>query len=93
MSTIPFTVLKIDMRFISAMMTNMNARTIVESSIALARRLNMKTVAEGIETEAQLKMLKNMECDRGQGYFFAVPLELQKLFKWNRRGASSAVSH
>jgi EAL domain-containing protein (putative c-di-GMP-specific phosphodiesterase class I) len=88
LSTIPFTVLKIDMRFISAMMTNMNARTIVESSLALARRLNMKTVAEGIETEAQLTMLKNMGCDRGQGYFFAIPMELQKLLVWSQRAAT-----
>ena len=83
LSTIPFTILKIDMRFISAMMTNSNARTIVESSIALAKRLNMKTVAEGIENEAQLALLKEMRCDYGQGYFIAPPMDFQELLHWN----------
>jgi EAL domain-containing protein (putative c-di-GMP-specific phosphodiesterase class I) len=67
------------MRFISDMMTNKNARMIVESSIALAKRLNMTTVAEGIETKDQLTILKDMGCDLGQGYFIAPPMEIQKL--------------
>jgi EAL domain-containing protein (putative c-di-GMP-specific phosphodiesterase class I) len=52
LSIVPFTSLKIDTRFTTDMMTNMNARTIVESSIAQAKRLKMSTVAKGIETEA-----------------------------------------
>jgi EAL domain-containing protein (putative c-di-GMP-specific phosphodiesterase class I)/AmiR/NasT family two-component response regulator len=89
LSTIPFTSLKIDMRFITDMMTNKNARMIVESSIALAKRLKMKTVAEGIETEAQLALLKDMRCDFGQGYLFAPPMEFQKLLIWNQLGSHS----
>jgi len=89
LSTIPFTSLKIDMRFITDMMTNKNARMIVESSIALAKRLKMKTVAEGIETEAQLALLKNKRCDFGQGYLFAPPMEFQKLLVWNQVGFQS----
>jgi len=82
LSTIPFTILKIDMQFISAMMSNANARAIVESSIALAKRLNMKTVAEGIENEGQLTLLKEMGCDYGQGYLIAPPMEFEKLLDW-----------
>jgi EAL domain-containing protein (putative c-di-GMP-specific phosphodiesterase class I) len=89
LSTIPFTSLKIDMRFITDMMTNKNARMIVESSIALAKRLKMKTVAEGIETEAQLALLKDMRCDFGQGYLFAPPMQFQKLLCWNQIGSHS----
>lgn len=89
LSTIPFTSLKIDMRFITDMMTNKNARMIVESSIALAKRLKMKTVAEGIETEAQLALLKDMRCDFGQGYLFAPPMEFPKLLVWNQLGSHS----
>jgi EAL domain-containing protein (putative c-di-GMP-specific phosphodiesterase class I) len=84
LSTIPFTILKIDMRFISAMRTNSNARAIVESSIALAKRLNMKSVAEGIESETQLAMLKEMRCDYGQGYFIAHPMDFPQLLAWNK---------
>jgi EAL domain-containing protein (putative c-di-GMP-specific phosphodiesterase class I) len=89
LSTIPFAILKIDMRFISAMRTNSNARAIVESSIALAKRLNMKSVAEGIESETQLAMLKEMQCDYGQGYFIAHPMDFPQLLAWNKRVRST----
>jgi EAL domain-containing protein (putative c-di-GMP-specific phosphodiesterase class I) len=82
LSIIPFTSLKIDKQFIAGMITNTNARFIVESSIALAKRLKMKSVAEGIETEAQLKLLKKMGCDFGQGYHIARPMEFEKLVTW-----------
>jgi EAL domain-containing protein (putative c-di-GMP-specific phosphodiesterase class I) len=82
LSSIPFTSLKIDRQFISAMMTNRNARMIVESSIVLAKRLKITTVAEGIETEDQLSILKMMGCDHGQGYLFAPPMEFEKLLAW-----------
>jgi EAL domain-containing protein (putative c-di-GMP-specific phosphodiesterase class I) len=83
LSNIPFTALKIDKRFISDMMTNKNARMIVESSIALARRLNLKTVAEGIETNDQFIHLKELGCDHGQGYLIARPMEFSSLLRWS----------
>jgi len=82
LSIVPFTSLKIDKQFISDMMIHKNARLIVESSIALAKRLKMKTVAEGVESEAQLHMLKQMGCDFGQGYFFARPMNFENLAAW-----------
>ncbi len=82
LSIIPFTSLKIDKQFISDMMTNRNARLIVESSIALAKRLKMKAVAEGIETEAQLDILKKMGCGFGQGYLIARPMKFENLAAW-----------
>jgi EAL domain-containing protein (putative c-di-GMP-specific phosphodiesterase class I) len=89
LSTIPFTSLKIDMRFISDMMTNKNAQTIVESSIALAKRLNMKTVTEGIETKDQFLLLRDMGCDLGQGYFIARPMAFQELVSWSQTTSES----
>lgn len=53
------------MRFISEIATSSTARIIVESAIKLAKRLNLPTVAEGIETEGQLEILKDLGCDRG----------------------------
>lgn len=82
LSTSPFTSLKIDKQFISGMVANSNARSIVESSIALAKRLKMKAVAEGIETGTQLDMLMKMGCDLGQGYLIASPMEFERLVAW-----------
>ena len=83
MSNIPFTSVKLDRRFVSAMITNQNTRTIVESSIALAKRLQMKTVAEGIETEAQLSLLKEMGCELGQGHLLGRPMGFEELVAWH----------
>ena len=79
---IPFSSLKIDMRFISEIITSNTARIIVESAIKLAKRLKLNTVAEGIETEEQLKVLKDLGCDRGQGWLFARPMEFQSAMEW-----------
>ena len=79
---IPFTSLKIDMRFISEIATSGTARIIVESALKLAQRLKLTTVAEGIETEEQLKILKELGCDRGQGWLFCRAMEFQSAVDW-----------
>ena len=79
---IPFTSLKIDMRFISEITTSSTARIIVESAIKLAKRLKLNTVAEGIETEAQLEILKGLGCDRGQGWLFARAMDFHSAIDW-----------
>jgi EAL domain-containing protein (putative c-di-GMP-specific phosphodiesterase class I)/CheY-like chemotaxis protein len=70
----PFSELKIDRSFVSRVVSDRAARTLVESMIALARRLGMRTVAEGIETEEQLEVLLELDCDMAQGYLFAKPM-------------------
>ena len=68
--------LKIDRSFISQIEDNSedNIR-IVETIITLAHHLNIKVVAEGIETEYQLEQLRMLGCEYGQGYFFSRPLD------------------
>jgi EAL domain-containing protein (putative c-di-GMP-specific phosphodiesterase class I) len=80
------------MRFISDMMSNRNAQTIVESSIALAKRLKMTTVAEGIETKDQYALLKDMGCDLGQGYLIARPMDFQTLVGWSQATSSTEAA-
>jgi EAL domain-containing protein (putative c-di-GMP-specific phosphodiesterase class I) len=53
--------------------------TIVSSVITLAHGLNLKVIAEGVETEDQLKLLKQLNCDEIQGYIAYRPLPLEKL--------------
>ena len=70
------------MRFISEITTRSTARIIVESAIRLAKRLKLDTVAEGIEIEGQLEILKDLECDRGQGWLFARAMDFQSAAEW-----------
>jgi diguanylate cyclase (GGDEF)-like protein len=65
---LPLDKLKIDRSFISDLATNADAAAIVKAIISLAHSLRLKVVAEGVETDAQLQQLREMECDQYQGW-------------------------
>lgn len=71
----PFDVLKVDRSFVQSAPTQIASAAIVEAIIALAARLGMQTVAEGIEDPQQLQFLQNLGCPLAQGYWFAKPCE------------------
>ncbi len=79
---VPFTELKIDRSFVSNIADDTEARAIVKTCILLGHELNMRVVAEGVETEDHLKLLKALGCDVAQGYFFSKPLPSNKLLAW-----------
>jgi diguanylate cyclase (GGDEF)-like protein/PAS domain S-box-containing protein len=66
--------LKIDQSFVRELHKNADDSAIVRAVIALATSLNLKTVAEGVETEQQLIYLAGLHCDEYQGYYFSKPL-------------------
>jgi EAL domain-containing protein (putative c-di-GMP-specific phosphodiesterase class I) len=70
----PVDTLKIDRSFVNQMMENEENIAIVRTIVALAQNLGMDVIAEGVETEAQLNLLRKLECEKGQGYLFATPL-------------------
>ena len=70
----PIDTLKIDRSFVMQMMENEENLAIVRTIVALAQNLGMDVVAEGVETEDQLKLLRKLECENGQGYLFSTPL-------------------
>ena len=70
----PFSELKIDQTFVMQMLSNASCRVIVEIIIDLARKLGLKSVAEGVEEEAALKTLIDMGCDTAQGYYISRPI-------------------
>jgi len=78
----PFDVLKIDRSFIQRMTNGDQPLQIVQTIVELARVLGMDVVAEGIETEEQLALLKSMGCRFGQGYLFAPPLPADQIEVW-----------
>jgi len=69
----PIDVIKIDRSFVSGMEESSEDTAIVSSIIGLAYMLGKTVVAKGVETARQLVLLRNMGCDRGQGYFFGRP--------------------
>ena len=69
----PFTKLKVDRSFVAAMTTDTGTAAIVQAVITLGRSLDMRVIAEGIETEAQHEMLRQMHCDEVQGYLLGRP--------------------
>lgn len=70
----PFDNLKIDISFVRDLSMDTDAASIVTAIIALAHSLNLKTIAEGVETEELLKILRLLKCDMAQGDYFSPPL-------------------
>jgi diguanylate cyclase (GGDEF)-like protein/PAS domain S-box-containing protein len=78
----PFHRLKIDQSFVRDMLDNSNNRAIVEAIVAMGKGLGLDIIAEGVETEAQLKHLKSIGCPEIQGYFIGKPMAAAHFVKW-----------
>jgi diguanylate cyclase (GGDEF)-like protein len=76
---LPVDALKIDRTFIAASARSRDSDPLIQTLVQLGRSLGLRTVAEGIEDEAQLEHLRELGCDNGQGYLFAPPLEVAAL--------------
>ena len=83
-TTLPIDTLKLDMQFVRTAFSDRKDMRLIEAVVSLARSLGLTTVAEGVETEEQLKALKALGCDIVQGYYFSKPLpaeEFESFFK------------
>jgi diguanylate cyclase (GGDEF)-like protein len=78
----PVDELKIDKSFVMGMFDHKDDETIVRSTIDLGHNMGLKVVAEGVETEAMLKRLKDLQCDLAQGFHLSRPLPPEKLEAW-----------
>jgi diguanylate cyclase (GGDEF)-like protein/PAS domain S-box-containing protein len=74
LAQLPLDVLKIDISFVRNIGSNARAESLIGSVIALAKGLNLRTVAEGVETQEQLRHLVTQGCDEIQGYLFSAPV-------------------
>ncbi|HXV19362.1 MAG TPA: EAL domain-containing protein [Desulfuromonadales bacterium] len=87
----PIHSLKIDRTFVRDVTSDTNDAAIASAIIALAHTMGLKVVGEGIETEEQLRFLKDGGCDMGQGYLFSRPLPAEEIVReirrWEHAGA------
>jgi EAL domain-containing protein (putative c-di-GMP-specific phosphodiesterase class I) len=91
LAKLPVTALKIDRSFVEHMVANADSMAIVATIISLAHALNLKVIAEGVESEDQLHLLRLLKCDEIQGYLFSRPQppgEIEALFRREREAAS-----
>ena len=85
---IPFNELKIDRGFVHTAWDNATLHGIFDGSMQLAKNLGIKTVAEGVEDEADWSFLWNSGCDLAQGFFIGKPMRADELAKWQEQWAS-----
>ncbi|MFW6050774.1 MAG: putative bifunctional diguanylate cyclase/phosphodiesterase [Myxococcota bacterium] len=77
LADMPFDVLKVDMSFVRKL-DKKQSRGVVQNIVSMAHDLGLEVVAEGVETRAQLDILRGMGCDHAQGYLFAKPLDARQ---------------
>ena len=78
----PAAELKIDRAFVTDLATSTEARSIAQAIVQMAHSLDMRVVAEGVETEAQRDILLALQCDELQGFLFAKPMPALALAMW-----------
>ncbi|MEO6049809.1 MAG: EAL domain-containing protein [Pyrinomonadaceae bacterium] len=88
---LPVSALKIDRSFVSMINSDGNNDEIVRAIITLARNMGLSVVAEGIETHAQLEALKILDCESGQGFLLAEPMQFAHLQDFLAKADKAAI--
>ncbi len=76
---LPISTLKIDRSFIAPIKENGGNTEIVKTIVSLARNMGMRVIAEGVETSAQIELLKKLNCEGAQGYYFSKPMSFEEV--------------
>ncbi len=91
----PVDALKIDRSFISGLTSNNDGESLIHTLVQLGKALSIETLAEGIEHSGELELLRDENCDSGQGFLFAKPLDVTAtetfLQRWNQHTPASAL--
>ena len=88
LNSLPITLLKVDRSFVGGMETREENRKLVHAMINLAHNLHLEVVAEGVETEEQLDLLRILGCDQIQGFLISKPLAIEPLVEFLLLNAS-----
>lgn len=84
---LPITTLKIDKEFVDNVTSSQTDAAITETIVWLARKFDLETIAEGVETQEQVEFLRSLNVSTGQGFFYARPMPESKLREWLLKGA------
>ncbi|MBR0725547.1 putative bifunctional diguanylate cyclase/phosphodiesterase [Bradyrhizobium manausense] len=98
---LPVDFLKIDQSFVRALPGNPRAETIARTIVGMGHGLGLSIIAEGIETTEQAEFLKQLRCNKAQGYLYARPLDEHALLRWvgeraqrhTQPGDANSLSH
>ncbi len=90
---LPVYKLKIDRSFIMTLSSDPDIRAITTAIIAMSSALRLKTIAEGVETQEQFEILKELGCDEIQGYLYSPPLQNNDFIKWVRERESQGKGY
>lgn len=85
LSRLPLRTLKIDQSFVRRILVDSNSLAISRTIVALGKSLGLRITAEGIETENQLRKIRDLGCDEVQGFYFSRPISFQDLIEFTHR--------
>ncbi|MGQ2964436.1 putative bifunctional diguanylate cyclase/phosphodiesterase, partial [Methylophilus sp.] len=88
---LPFDQLKIDQSFVRDMLNGHDHQSIVNAIISLGQSLQLEVLAEGVETDAQLRLLTELGCQAFQGYYFTRPLAIELFEQWVEHNTGKAA--
>ena len=91
LKNLPINVLKIDRLFIKDIMTDAYDKNIVNTVISMAHGMDLKVIAEGVETLEQYKLLEELSCDEIQGYLFSKPVDAESATKLLEEGIQNII--
>ena len=78
----PIKIIKIDKSFIDKINRFNNNQNLIEVIMMIAKKMNLKTVAEGVELKEQVEYLKSVKCDLIQGYYYSKPIKLEEFIEY-----------
>jgi diguanylate cyclase (GGDEF)-like protein len=87
----PVDALKIDRSFVSQLQHNQEGETLIHTLVQLGKALSIETFAEGIEDQQELSLLQDEDCDKGQGFLFARPLDVDATEAFLQNWAANAA--
>lgn len=82
LKNVPVDTVKLDKGFLDEILTTEKGKKIVRHSVAMVKDLDLKVIAEGVETQEQLEFLKESDCDAVQGFYFSKPLPVDEFLQY-----------
>jgi EAL domain-containing protein (putative c-di-GMP-specific phosphodiesterase class I)/FixJ family two-component response regulator len=90
LTRVPFTELKIDPSFVRGAASKASSRAAIESSLEMAKKLGIASVAQGVESKEEMALVRSLGCDMAQGHFIASPMKAPDFLRWALDHAKAA---